>query len=144
VRVTIRSGSTAAIITPQMADAILGTDEEYLEEDANHWFWRFVKPKLRSRYLAQWTEMQQVWASYQVSDLDIMRFKVVLIKCKRDSGERQMLSNITLETAYSPPVGRTIVRSSILNRQLEELSGYTDVLPGDGMCVSLVYSLYVI
>jgi spoIIIJ-associated protein len=33
VRVTIRSGSTAAIITPQMADAILGTDEEYLEEE---------------------------------------------------------------------------------------------------------------
>jgi len=34
VRVTVRSGSTAAIITPQMADAILGTDEEeYLEEE---------------------------------------------------------------------------------------------------------------
>ena len=32
VRVTVRSGSPAAIITPQMADAILGTDEEeYLE-----------------------------------------------------------------------------------------------------------------
>ena len=34
VRVTVRSGSTAAIITPQMADAILGPDEEeYLEEE---------------------------------------------------------------------------------------------------------------
>jgi spoIIIJ-associated protein len=35
VRVTVRSGSPAAIITPQMADAILGPDEEeYLEEEA--------------------------------------------------------------------------------------------------------------
>jgi spoIIIJ-associated protein len=34
VRVTVRSGSPAAIITPQMADAILGPDEEeYLEEE---------------------------------------------------------------------------------------------------------------
>jgi spoIIIJ-associated protein len=34
VRVTVRSGSTAVIITPQMADAILGPeDEEYLEEE---------------------------------------------------------------------------------------------------------------
>jgi spoIIIJ-associated protein len=34
VRVTVRSGSTGAIITPQMADAILGTEEEeYLEEE---------------------------------------------------------------------------------------------------------------
>jgi spoIIIJ-associated protein len=34
VRVTVRSGSTAAIITPQMADAILGPDEEeYLQEE---------------------------------------------------------------------------------------------------------------
>jgi spoIIIJ-associated protein len=34
VRVTVRPGSTAAIITPQMADAILGPDEEeYLEEE---------------------------------------------------------------------------------------------------------------
>ena len=33
VRVTVRSGSTAAIITPQMADAILGTDVDYLEEE---------------------------------------------------------------------------------------------------------------
>jgi spoIIIJ-associated protein len=36
VRVTVRPGSTAAIITPQMADAILGPDEEeYLEEEAS-------------------------------------------------------------------------------------------------------------
>jgi spoIIIJ-associated protein len=36
VRVTVRSGSPAAIITPQMADAILGPDEEeYLEEEAS-------------------------------------------------------------------------------------------------------------
>lgn len=35
VRVTVRSNSPAAIITPQMADAILGPDEEeYLEEEA--------------------------------------------------------------------------------------------------------------
>jgi spoIIIJ-associated protein len=34
VRVTVRSGSIGAIITPQMADAILGPDEEeYLEEE---------------------------------------------------------------------------------------------------------------
>ncbi len=34
VRVTVRPNSTAAIITPQMADAILGPDEEeYLEEE---------------------------------------------------------------------------------------------------------------
>ena len=34
VRVSVRSGSTGAIITPQMADAILGPeDEEYLEEE---------------------------------------------------------------------------------------------------------------
>ena len=34
VRVTVRSVSTGAIITPQMADAILGTEEEeYLEEE---------------------------------------------------------------------------------------------------------------
>lgn len=35
VKVTVRSSSPAAIITPQMADAILGPDEEeYLEEEA--------------------------------------------------------------------------------------------------------------
>ena len=34
VRVTVRAGSPAAILTPQMADAILGPDEEeYLEDD---------------------------------------------------------------------------------------------------------------
>jgi len=34
VRVTVRAGSPAAILTPQMADAILGPDEEeYLEEE---------------------------------------------------------------------------------------------------------------
>ena len=34
VRVTVRAGAPAAILTPQMADAILGTDEEeYLEDD---------------------------------------------------------------------------------------------------------------
>jgi len=34
VRVTVRSGSSGAIITPQMADAILGPEEEeYLEEE---------------------------------------------------------------------------------------------------------------
>jgi spoIIIJ-associated protein len=34
VRVTVRSGSSGVIITPQMADAILGPDEEgYLEEE---------------------------------------------------------------------------------------------------------------
>jgi spoIIIJ-associated protein len=33
VRVTVRSGSPAAIITPQMADAILGPEEEYLEDE---------------------------------------------------------------------------------------------------------------
>jgi spoIIIJ-associated protein len=39
VRVTVRSGSTAAIITPQMADAILGPDEgEYLQEEATNEF----------------------------------------------------------------------------------------------------------
>ncbi len=36
VRVTVRSSSPAAIITPQMADAILGPEEEeYLEEEAS-------------------------------------------------------------------------------------------------------------
>jgi spoIIIJ-associated protein len=39
VRVTVRSSSPAAIITPQMADAILGPDdEEYLEEEASDEF----------------------------------------------------------------------------------------------------------
>ena len=39
VRVTVRAGSPAAIITPQMADAILGPEEEeYLEEDASEEF----------------------------------------------------------------------------------------------------------
>ena len=39
VRVTVRTGSPAAIITPQMADAILGPDEEeYLEEEDSEEF----------------------------------------------------------------------------------------------------------
>ena len=38
VRVTVRSSSPAAIITPQMADAILGPDEEDLEEEASSEF----------------------------------------------------------------------------------------------------------
>ena len=39
VRVTVRTGSPAAIITPQMADAILGPDEEeYLEEEESEEF----------------------------------------------------------------------------------------------------------
>jgi spoIIIJ-associated protein len=33
VRVTVLSGSIGAIITPQMADAILGPEEEYIEEE---------------------------------------------------------------------------------------------------------------
>jgi len=33
VRVTVLSGSVGAIITPQMADAILGPEEEYVEEE---------------------------------------------------------------------------------------------------------------
>ena len=38
VRVTVRSSSPAAIITPQMADAILGPDEEDLEEEVSSEF----------------------------------------------------------------------------------------------------------
>lgn len=39
VRVSVRSGSTSAIITPQMADAILGPDdEEYLAEEGTDEF----------------------------------------------------------------------------------------------------------
>lgn len=33
VRVTVLSGSSGAIITPQMADAILGPEDEYIEEE---------------------------------------------------------------------------------------------------------------